>query len=402
MVVCLSGIFGFSILFAENIEEKWPNGKTLKKFSTDSENKKSGEYAEYYESGQVKIKCYYKKDNLEGLYQEFTEEGKKSLEAQYTKGQKNGIVRYYQKGIISKDEVWIDGICAFPKSQAEINKTIPAISKLKTEFVGEWPKDFKLDRFSKSVEADNVAGLTKLREFRYLCDLPYEDLQIKKEYVAFNLDAVILLNKINRLDHTPPNPGLPEDVYKSGYHGTSHSNLANGGRGMSGSGSVEMYMNDSDKSNIDRVGHRRWCLNPAMKMTGFGSEGSFSAMWSFDAGREKIPDYDFVCFPARGYMPGTHFKSSYAWSVSLNPALYTTPDKSTVNVKISLLKGAMKNELKISYQNIELTSFGINNCIIFKPDSISVSPKTRYHVAISGLKDKSGKDAKIEYYVEFF
>ena len=402
IIVLLTSLFIFENLFAEEKEEKWPNGKTSKKYNVDSENKKSGSYNEFYEGGQPKIKASYKNDLLEGLYQEFLEDGKKSHEAQYNKGLKNGIVRYYEKGLIAKDEFWLQGVLAFPKTIAEITRTLATIPKLKTEFVGDWPKDFKMTRFSKAVEADNTTALTKLREFRYICDLPYEDLQINREYVAHNLDATILLIKINHLDHTPANPGLPEDVYKSGYRGTSTSNLSFGTGGMSGSKSVEGYMDDSDKSNIDRVGHRRWCLNPSMKMTGFGSEGSFSAMWSMDKGREKVPEFDFICFPARGYMPGAYFNSSYAWSVSLNPNLYSTPDKASVKVHLSLLKGQVKSELKISYFNVETSGFGINNCIIFKPDGVSESPKTRYHVLIEGIKDKSGKDSKIEYFVEFF
>ncbi len=389
-------------LRAETIEEKWPNGKTLKKYTTDEEKKKSGTYTEFHENGFSKIKAFYKKDLLEGLYAEFTSEGKKYIEAQYSKGLINGVYRVYEKGFLVKDEIWINGVLAYPRPIQEINRNLAAIQKLKTEFVGEWPSGFKTERFSKSVEADNISGMTKLREFRYLCGVPYEDMQINRTFVAHNLDAAILLNKLGRLDHTPANPGLPEDVYKSGYAGTSQSNLAGGSRGTSAAKSVEMYMDDSDKSNIDRVGHRRYCISPYMKMTGFGSEGNYSAMWSFDKSREKVEDFDYICYPARGYMPGTHFNSSYAWNVSLNPLLYSSPDKATVNVHVSLLKGAIKNELKISYQNIEKSGFGINNCIIFKPDSISTSPKTKYHVLIAGLKDKNGKDTQIEYYVEFY
>lgn len=389
-------------LKAETIEEKFENGKTSKKYYTDADNKKSGTYQEFYQNGSFKIKANYVKDLLDGLYLEFAEDGKKTFEAQYTKGLKNGIVRSYEKGLIKTDELWINGILAFPKSMREISAVMANIPKLKTEFIGEWPKDFKMERFSKTVEADNIAGVQRLREYRFLCDVPYEDIAINRQYVAHNLDAVIILNKINRLDHTPQNPGLPEDVYKSGYTGTSNSNLAMGGRGMSGSDSIDMFMNDSDKSNIDRLGHRRWCINPTMQATGFGSQGQFTSMWSFDKNRANVPDYDFICFPPRGYIPTSHFKSSYAWSVSVNTSKYQTPDKANVKVTVSEWKAPKPVELKFAYQNVELSGFGINNCIIFQPDGVKVAAKTRYFVSISGLKDKDGKDAKIEYFVEFF
>lgn len=402
LVYLLLLVYSQTSLYAETIEEQWPNGKTSKKYTTDDENKKSGTYTEYHENGTSKIKAFYKKDLLEGFYAEFTEDGKKRVEGQYAKGLINGVYRVYEKGVLVRDEIWINGVLAYPRTIQEINRNLALIPKLKTEFVGDWPSDFKVERFSKSVEADNITGMTRLREYRYLCGVPYEDMQINRKFVAHNLDAAILLNKLGRLDHTPANPGLPEEVYKSGYAGTSQSNLAGGSRGTTASRSVDMYMNDSDKSNIDRVGHRRYCISPYMKMTGFGSEGNYSAMWSFDKSREQIDDFDYICYPARGYMPSTHFNSSYAWNVSLNPKLYATPNKATVNIQISLLKGTIKSPLKISYQNIETSGFGINNCIIFKPDSISTSAKTKYHVLIAGLKDKKGEDAQIEYYVEFF
>src|SRR5262249_50213938 len=95
--------------------------------------------------------------------------------------------------------------------------------------------------------------------------------------------AVQLLAKIGHLDHTPKNPGLPEDEYKLAYKGTSHSNLGQGFRSLANA--VDDWMWDSDGGNIDRVGHRRWCRNPAMQKTGFGGSGKSTAMWAFDMGR---------------------------------------------------------------------------------------------------------------------
>ena len=391
------------MLFAEIKEENYPNGKTSKRYNVNSENKKTGDYSEFYESGQIKIKATYKNDLLEGFYNEFLDSGKKTMSVQFSLGQKNGYCRFFEKELIVKEEFWINGFLAFPKSISEITRTLASIPKLKTEFIGEWPKDFKLERFSKTVEADNIAGLAKLREFRYLCNLPYEDLQLQKECIAYNLDGLIIFNKLNGITHTPTNPGLEEKVYQSAYIGTSHSNLSNSNRDMSAAVSIErMYMNDSDKTNIDHVGHRRWCLNPSMKVTGFASDAFYGLMWSSDMSRKKTPEFEFICYPSTGYFPSTHFNSNYVWSISLNPNLYLSPDKQLVKIVVSSVKDKVSKELKITYQNIDTQFIGINNCIIFKPDNVSLSPKSRYHVEITGLKDRSNKEAKVEYYVEFF
>lgn len=389
-------------LFAESVEEKWPSGNILKKYSRNNENKKTGAYTEFYENGQIKIKANYNNDQLEGFYYEFLENGKKSLDTQYTKGLKNGLNRIYTNGLLTKEEIWVDGLLAFPHSILEITQTLHSIEKLKTEFIGEFPKDFKEERFTKIIENDNIAGLTKLREYRYLCGLPYEDLQINKSYIAHNLDAVLILKKLNGLTHQPINPGLPENTYQSGYKGTMCSNLTWSNYGMCASLSVDIYMDDSEQVNLEFLGHRRWCLNPQMQATGFALDGCFSAMWTQNIDREKITSFDYICFPAKGFMPNSHFKNINAWSVTLNPNLYRLPEKESVTINISSVKNSIKNELKISYQNIDKNFIGINNCIIFKPENISTAQKSRYFVSIKGLKDIQGKDTKIEYFMEFF
>src|SRR5438045_1192356 len=82
--------------------------------------------------------------------------------------------------------------------------------------------------------------------------------------------------RLGRLDHDPRNPGLPEDQYQLARKAAGSSNLGWFGKGQSDSLalSVDMFMDDSDETNIDRVGHRRWCLNPAMKKVGFGQADS--------------------------------------------------------------------------------------------------------------------------------
>ena len=93
-------------------------------------------------------------------------------------------------------------------------------------------------------------------------------------------------------------------------------------------------MDDSDQGNIDLVGHRRWRLNPKMARTGFGCGGRFGVMWSFDSDRKEVPDYAFVAFPPRGLTPVSVFKESMAWSVSLNPDKYQSPQQESVKVTV--------------------------------------------------------------------
>ena len=83
-------------------------------------------------------------------------------------------------------------------------------------------------------------------------------------------------------------------------------------------------MDDSDASNIDGVGHRRWQLNPVLGKVGFGfalGEGGYGAYTA-----EKVMDksgsgcaYDFISRPASGNFPEELMAGRTAWSVTLNP-----------------------------------------------------------------------------------
>lgn len=67
---------------------------------------------------------------------------------------------------------------------------------------------------------------------------------------------------------------------------------------------IQLWMEDGDESNIDRVGHRRWCLNPSMEKTGFGFMDGYGAMYAFNEGKNF--DVDYVPWPAKT-MPYKYF-----------------------------------------------------------------------------------------------
>jgi len=298
------------------------------------------------------------------------------------------------KGIITKDTHYTKGINYYPISKAFMKSGLQKVLKTK-------PKKGDL----KHASSKNIKAVQLLNAYRFICGVP-ADVELKDEYSEYAAAGAALCAKINRLDHTPKNPGLPEEEYKKGYHGTSHSNLS---MGTAMELTPSAYMDDSDKSNISRVGHRRWCINPAMKYSGFGAKGKYSAMYSFDRARPSAFEYNFISFPARGYMPSKYFKASYAWSLSLNPSKYSKPNKASIKVHIYSMgksstlpfKTTGKEPLKLNYFNVNLDGIGIPNCIIFRPDKISTKRGSKYWVEILGVKGRDGKSAKVEYVVEF-
>jgi hypothetical protein len=163
-------------------------------------------------------------------------------------------------------------------------------------------------------------------------------------------------------------------------------------------------MDDSDNSNIARVGHRRWCINPAMQKTGFGRSGDFCAMWSFDKSQPEVPDYDFISYPPPGFMPLAYFGARHAWSVSLNPNKYLKPDAS---VKVKLYRKTdqkpdkLGDTIPLDYTNIDYSGVGIPNCIIFRPAQLPLAEGQRYWVEIEGLKKTDGSPAALRFFVFF-
>lgn len=245
--------------------------------------------------------------------------------------------------------------------------------------------------------------IQRLKMYRYVCGVPYEDVIWDDEYANLAHHASLVCSKLDKLTHSPSKPaGMSDEEYKLGKRGAGESNLFMGRTHPARC--VDGWMDDSDPSNIDRVGHRRWCLNPYMLKSAFGTVGRYAAMYAFDRSRKDTPDWDYVAFPARGYMPIDMFGGRYAWSVSLNMKKYAKPSKGSVKVTIQPVDEDLKNAggpLKQDYFNVETNGFGSGPAIIFRPESFAVKANTRYKVNITGLKAKSGGQAEICYLVHF-
>jgi hypothetical protein len=257
------------------------------------------------------------------------------------------------------------------------------------------------DKKTDAMTAEREAALRRLAAYRYLAGVP-RDVVLDDDYNAACQAAARLLVKIGRLEHTPKNPGLPEDEFKLAFKGTSQSNLAVSVASLEKA--VDLWMNDSDEGNVQHLGHRRWCLNPGMRKTGFGHSGDFFAMFAFDNSRKDVPDFDFVCWPARGPMPVEFFPSGAAWSVSLDPRKYNQPGNSvTPKIYAADDKGDKTGDpLPLASHKVNTDGFGVPNCIIFRPEKVKVEPGRRYVVEIEGLTSRAKKEpVVVRFTVEF-
>jgi hypothetical protein len=275
----------------------------------------------------------------------------------------------------------------------EIKKALAAI---------EAPAKNKVD----PAAAEREAALRRLKAYRYLAGVPYDNLVLDDELNRYTAAAARLCYQVGRIDHDPPNPGLPESEYELGRKGARNSNLCGTPRGrMSLPQSVDAYVEDSDPFNIGRLGHRRWCLSPSMRKVGFGRSGGCCAMWALDRSQPQAPTFDLIAYPAPGLMPLEFFRPHYAWSVCLNPAKYAPPPgPPDVSVYPADSKGEKSGPaLPLSDVGVSREPMGgMPTCIVFRPKKDAVAAGKRYLVELKGIRrtDGHGK-VSIRFPVEF-
>jgi hypothetical protein len=276
----------------------------------------------------------------------------------------------------------------YPKSQGEMKAMFTVLTPPPQRDAGSRLKEDYLQR---------------LKLYRYVCGVPFDDLAWNDEYANLTEHASLVCSQLNELTHNPTKPaGMSDQDYALGKRGASESNLFMGRTDPAGC--VDGWMDDSDAKNIDRVGHRRWCLNPTMLTSAFGTVGNYAAMYAFDHARKDIPDWDHVTYPTRGFMPIELFSGHHAWSLSPNMRKYATPAKDDIKASIQPVDEKLAKVgavLPLDYFNVENGGFGSGTAIIFRPEKFSVKADTRYQVEITGLKTKDGKPAQIQYLVHF-
>ena len=398
----------------EELTEVWPSGTRKARYAIDSDGRKTGQFQGWHENGKLSERAWYRAGVLEGLHETFhadgglarretvkggiregdclerTADGAQEIRSKWQAGRQHGKCEVVEQGRLAWLQEWRAGmlvqifdVVAHPKSAAEIERTLAGIGPPRPENTPE-------------------GALQVLQSYRYLCDLPYADLRLDADLNRHCAAAARLCAAIGKLDHTPENPGWPEAEYRFAFTGTSSSNLS---VGTDLPGSVHSYMHDSDPTNIARVGHRRWCLNPAMLRTGFGASGGYAAMWSFDASRSKLPEYDAVVYPPRGLLPARYFGAGHAWSVSLNPNRFRAPDAAQAQIRVLGLDGRYLPQgapLEVEAVSAVTGGPGIPYCLIFRPKGQQVAPGQRYWCEITLLKETKQERRTLRWLVEFF
>ena len=220
------------------------------------------------------------------------------------------------------------------------------------------------------------SALNTLNQIRYIAGLS-SDVVLNDDYVKQAQGASVVNSVNDVLTHNPE----------------KHSNIAMGYNNIDTS-LVYGYMEDGDSSNIDRLGHRRWLLNPSMKATGFGYYNNYTAAYALDNSSAYSPEYG-VIWPAQN-MPTEYFNKEFPWSISMG---YAVSD----SVEVELIRLTDNKTWKFSksladgYFNVDNGGYGKQGCIIFRPDGIErYVAGEKFRVNITGLSKP------LSYDVSFF
>lgn len=314
------------------------------------------------------------------------------------------------------------GLTSLPKlSQAEISALLAAAPVTNTEFAEE-PSLTAPYSAGKLTDASLQAALDRVNLYRRIAGL--KSVTLDSEFTAAAQTAAMLMAVNNKISHYPDRPeGMSDELYDLASTGAVHSNLGHsGGKSSLIYTAIDLCMDDTDSSNFDRLGHRRWILDPTAVRTGFGyavNKGGFGVMYVVDSSRNRDQNLpDFVAWPASGNFPSTLFDREQAWSVSLNPKIYDAPQKyeGDFSMSITFPDGTTQiitrtyplvytDDCSEPFLHVSTTNTGsIAQCIIFRPDMTGYKeyPLGTYTISFDGLTTTTGQAVDFVYQVTLF
>jgi hypothetical protein len=374
-------------LAAESVTENYPDGSKSLTVTVDKEGRRNGALTAWWPGGKiVKEKSKWDDGVRHGLTQTFDEKGKLLVE-----------------------ETWIKGRLIYPRAQVQIVEAFARIERETQAYVAALPKPVNP---GSAPPADQAQALARLRQYRNLCGLDH-DVLLDPTYTDEAQEGAEILAAIGKLDHHPSKPtGWSDADYAKAKNACGHGNLAMGAGSLIRA--VDMWMDDSDASNIGALGHRRWMLNPVMQSCGFGISGKFQVIWAHDDKRSKPVRQQWQAFPPPGFVPASHFGDRHAWHISLNPADYSV-DLKTMTFQIFPLDQRLVRSgaaYVLDHDGSEGSGYGCyKNARIVRPAQDKqpkgqppyvVGKNRSYEAVVGGLSPKGDAPKELTWVVSFY
>ncbi|MEP2774842.1 MAG: hypothetical protein ABJQ29_05185 [Luteolibacter sp.] len=240
----------------------------------------------------------------------------------------------------------------YPRTKDEIDDRIKEIRKR--------PAPNGIDKLQQET-------VNELNVYRYLCGVP-DDVEADKQMIKEATEAAIACKDFGGLSH---------DL----GHFTNKVNLSTVGDIFN---TPKQYINDAGANNREHRGHRRWCLNPPMGKTGFGTAGAkYSAMWAMDSSGSKIRDS--WSYPGKGFFP-KEFLHGNAWTLYLPGNAPPTEDLTVEVFKLTTRpQKAFSSTGEIPGRALPVKFvFSYQNAINFEPEEDPITGRGIYWVRIKG------------------
>jgi hypothetical protein len=407
------------------VKDLYDGGKVKAQYQLDADGKKDGAYQEFFESGKKKISAAYAHGVLDRAYEEYYENGKPRVKKKYAKGKPDGdLLHFDDKGVLIHHMLFRKGEVLYFSDPATPSpvfpRTLEAIRKKLDEIdppagLKKWELAERYDE-APSLTAPHKAGKLKkeylefalrhVKSYRWLCDLPIE-LTVHDPYNDASQHGAVIVALNKNLSHEPPQPpGVAKDFFTKGAEGCIKSNL-----NLSPNGTlrdaIDGWMEDSDPSNIEKVGHREWILTAELGKTGFGEAGpenAYKAMYVVDGSGKREPtkaarpgpkSTEFTAYPAAGLFPIEYFDPTAAWSVKPRGGPFQGAVKTDLKIEVWTLTEEYDLDRKLDLNH---TSIGLLGGIVFRPvvNKDEILKGGRFLVTIAGKGPE-----RISYIVEF-
>lgn len=260
----------------------------------------------------------------------------------------------------------------------------------------QWTNPYVPGVLSARTQNDALTVLNNIRYVAGLDPVVWNEEQARGQQIACIISAAN--GSISHYPKSPPGMGLT--MFKDGYGACAHSNLGAGHEGVYNQ--ILGWMADRQDYNLRTLGHRRWCLNPAMGTMAYGvvdgvddRYGTYQSMYVHDTSNEEAEQYN-VAWPAR-QMPLEYFGDDNPWSLSIGEVIENPDGVQVVLTRLNDERAwSFSTDLSDGDFHINNDKYGQAGCIIFRPKDVSYSPGDAFHVSITGL------EKQIDYDVEFF
>jgi hypothetical protein len=406
-----------ALVSAKDVVENDDDGKPHLKYQVDARNRKAGDYAELYPSGKIKIHGTYQSDKKTGTWTTMAEDGKVVESAHWQNDQLEGAYQYnypngnpqmktvYTNGEISGPVTVFDarGMTLFgvkyPMTRAAVQKAVDAwapVERRKPKMTTGPKLTPPFEAGAVSPESQNEA-VKYIQLYRLLSNLPTQ-MSIDPVLADHAQHGAVLLHDIDHLEHKAPKPdNMDADFYKSAYAGTSTGNCAEGAADLFGE--IDMYMDDSDSSNVERVGHRQWILTPGLQKTGFGWAGRYSVLSVFD-GAAHPNNFVYIAYPGEGYYPHFMLADDAAWSLSISTAKAKL-DKKNLSIRVTAVDEhfGVTESAEAEIVAIPQNPTGTWPCVIFRP-GLKQKGIGKYVVQVTGITNQSDQPQPLSYLVD--